>query len=271
MTSPASTLSRILALALLLGVLAPAPGLAEVLQHPVPMTTALRQAAMPEMDDSRVGRILARYYQQFLGGEATWRGLESIKYDGSLKVDGTVFALSAFQKKPNLIKMTLIHPVNQGSLQLGYDGQTAWKQGAGQPAETMTPEEARRFIHGVRLGGHLIHPFAEGKTIRYIDTVPIEGSICHQLRVELETSYEVDYFIDIRSLAEVKVINRDLKNDFTNSIVYHDYQRVGGIPVPVLVDNYENGELVSRLDNEEIRINSGVMPWMFRLPASPAP
>ena len=130
----------------------------------------------------------------------------------------------------------------------------------------MTETEARRFIHSARFGNYLLYPFMEGKRIRLIDTVPVEGAICHKIRVELDTEYQIDYYIDIQTSLEVKVVNQDLRTGSVNSIIYRDYTRDFGIPIAKKVESREEGEWVSTLIREEIKLNTGIMPWMFHMP-----
>ncbi len=235
--------------------------------EPDRLNTILRATPMPELDDSRIGKILGRYYKEGLGGAENWEKIESLRVSGTLTLEDGAFRLSAFQKKPTLIKISLQHRRNNSNLVLGYDGEVAWKQLPGQAEATeMAPIEARRFIHSAHFGNHLLYPYAEGKTIRYVDTVPVEGNICHQIRVELDTGYRVDYFIDIRSYLEIKVENTDLRNDFTNSLLYKDYIREFGMPVAKQVESYEEGEWVSSLSLDEVKVNTGLMPWMFHMP-----
>jgi hypothetical protein len=152
-------------------------------------------------------------------------------------------------------------------LTLAYDGETAWQNLPGKKteAEPMAADEARRFKHSAHFGNHLLYPFAEGKTIEYIDTVPVEGNICHQIRVVLDTGYQVDYFIDIRTYLEIKVLNTDLLNNMTNSVVYKDYIREFGMPIAKLVESYEGDEWVSELTLDEVKVNAGLVPWMFKM------
>lgn len=233
---------------------------------PEKMNVLIRQTAMPEMGDSRIEKILRRYYIEGLGGAENWEKIESLRVAGTLKLKGTDYELNAYQKKPDYIKMKIYGP--QQDVTLGYDGKVAWqissqvKEGA-QPMDT---EAARRFIHGAHFGNHLLYPYAKGKTVSYIDTVPVEGTICHQMRVVLDTGFQVDYFIDIRTYLEIKVTNLDLQNSRSSSVVYTDYIREFGMPIAKKVTSYENGEWVSDLTLEEVKVNSGIMPWMFKMP-----
>lgn len=230
-------------------------------------TVVLRSTAMPELPDNRIGKILNRYYKEGLGGTEDWDKIESLNVAGELTTKDGIIKLNGYQKKPNLIKLNLFKEEVQNGLVLAYDGKVAWKQeGMGAKPELMSEQEARRFIHSSGFGNFLLYPYAEGKRISLIDTVPVEGAICHQIRVELDTGYQVDYYIDIRSYLEVKVVKTDLRSGAENTLIYKEYIRKLGMPIAKKVESLEGGEWVSSLVLDEVKINSGVMPWMFHLP-----
>jgi len=230
------------------------------------MNVLIRQTAMPEMGESRLETILARYYSEGLGGVENWKKIESLKVFGTLKTKTETFNLAAYQKKPNLIKITLRNENKQFTL--GYNGEKAWEllpDSRGKASE-MDLAVARRFIHSAHFGNYLLYPYEQGKTVSYVDTVPVEGSICHQIRVILDTSYQVDYFIDIRTYLEIKVVNTDLSDQSVNSSIFTDYIREFDMPIAKNMHSYENGEFVSELNLDEVKVNSGIMPWMFNMP-----
>lgn len=238
----------------------------DTLQSPAEeISIILRQTPMPELGNGRLAKILTRYYIEGLGGSENWKEISSLKVSGTLKLKDGEFELNAYQKKPDLIKMTIRG--NQGDLVLGYDGEIAWQEMPGRDAipQPMAAAEARRFKHSAHFGNHLLYPYASGKTIEYIDTVPAEGNVCHQIRVVLDTDYQIDYFIDIRTYLEIKVVNTDLLQGKTNSVIYKDYIREFGMPIAKQVESYENGEWVSSLTLEHVKVNSGVVPWMFKI------
>jgi len=229
------------------------------------ITASVRGSPMPYLGTGRLANILTRYYIEGLGGAENWDLISSLMATGTLTLEKGEFDLSASQKKPDLIKMTI--RANQRDLILAYDGETAWQKLPGRDTEPepMAADEARRFIHNARFGNHLLYPFMEGKTIEYIDTVPTEGNICHQIRVTLETGYQVDYFIDIRTYLEIKVVNTDLRSETTNSVIYKDYIRESGIPIARQAESFENGKWVNSLKLEDVKVNAGVIPWMFKM------
>ncbi|MGZ0656821.1 hypothetical protein ACWPKO_05780 [Coraliomargarita sp. W4R53] len=241
-------------------------GVGDTLRVPADQITAtLRLAPMPDLGEGHLAKILRRYYDDGLGGSSNWDQISSLKVIGNLKLAEGDFELKAYQKKPNLIKMTIRS--NHRDLVLGYDGNVAWQKLPGREAkpEAMPELEARRFKHGAIFGNHLLYPFAEGKKIEYIDTVPTDGDICHQIRVTLDTGYQVDYFIDIRKYLEIKAIGVDLRGGTETRILYRDYTRVCGIPIAKQVESYEDGKWVSSLTLDEVKINAGVIPWMFKM------
>lgn len=225
-----------------------------------------RQTAMPELEGGRLAKILTNYYVKGLGGPENWAKISSLKYFGKVELKNASFDITAYQRKPNLVKMILRS--NQGELVVAHNGKNGWKQDPGRVAKPKMLEEAeeRRLKHNAQFASHLLYPYADGKTIQFVDTVPAEGTICHQVRVTLNTGYQTDYYIDIRTSLIVKAINHDLKSDSINTIVYKNYTRDdSGMPVAMLVESFENGELISTLKIDEVQVNAGVFPFMFQM------
>lgn len=245
-----------------------AHGKASVLDWPEEkITPALRNTPMPELGDSPVEKILNKYYKERHGGQDNWAKVESLNLIGTLKVKDDELTMNAYQKKPTFIKLVVGNEKARDSLILSYDGKVAWKKMGSRAEPTpMDDAEARRFIHSARFDNYLFYPFAEGKRITFIDTVPTEGAICHQIRVVLETGYQVDYFFDIRTYLEVKVVSTDLRSGAVSSIIYKDYDLEHPIPIAKKVKSFEEGKWISTLLVEDIKLNSGIMPWMFSMP-----
>jgi hypothetical protein len=227
-------------------------------------TASLRQTAMPHMDSTRLGTILNRYYNESQGGTDVWRGVVSLRTSGTLTLESGEFGFNVYQKKPNYMKVTITGMHRR--MQMGYDGKVAWRVVEQGEAVEMDAEQARRFIHGAHFGSFLLYPYAKGKTIEYIDTVPVDGKICHQIRVTLDSDYQVDCFLDIRSFYEVKVVNTDLRSGLVNSVMYDDFVREEGMPIARKIVSYDNDVLVSTVVLDEIKVNTGAMPWMFEMP-----
>lgn len=239
----------------------------EVLTHPEgAVPRAARLSPMPEeMGTSSVAKVLQRYFEQGLGGRETWDRIESLRLDGTMTLKDGDYTFRSYQKKPNFIK---IHIGNERiQMQLGFDGAVAWRLLPGEKkAQPMEPEKARRFINSSSFGNRLLFPYEEGKVIEYIDTVPVDGQVCHHMRVTTENGYQVEYYLDLRSYVEVKTVSHDLTTGSVSEVVYEDYEFISGMPVAHTVRSYEDGELVSTLKIDASQVNTGIMPWMFNMP-----
>lgn len=228
--------------------------------------TDLQSAAMPTTGNDRLGAILQRYYEQGLGGAENWERVMSVRMSGHLILESGQFALNIYQKKPHYIKISLSG--NSYRIEKAYDGHSAW-QASGQHASVISKMEtaaARRFIHRAHFGSYLLYPYSSGKQIEYLNTVPMNGAVCHHIRVKLQTDYQVDYFLDAHRYLEVKTVHTDLRSGAVHSIRYSDYIRKSGIPIAQKIMRYEEGEWLSTLQIDTIKVNSGVMAWMFKIP-----
>ena len=242
----------------------------EVLEWPADqiLLQEVRETPMPDTGDSRIGKILNRFYKKGLGGRDNWESIISMRSRGVIRLEsGVEMDIEVYQRKPDQLKLALLNEERSLGVSMAYDGEMAWKQvnGAAKP-EPMDPEEARRFIHSSIFGNHLLFPFALGKKIEYLETIPVEETICHKVRVHLDTGYQVDYYIDVSNYHELRLENLDLSTGKVNTIHYRDYTVVSGMPMAMQLENYEDGQLVSMLELSDFKVNVGIMPWMFRMP-----
>ena len=233
------------------------------------LSEKIRETPMPDTGDSRIGKILMRFYEKGLGGPENWESIVSMRSRGIIRLDsGMEMKMEAYQRKPNQMKLVLSQK-ERTVLTMAYDGEVAWRQVEGSlNAERMDPEETRRFIHSSMFGNHLLFPYAKGKRIEYMETIPVEETVCHKVRVHLDTGYQVDYYINVSDYHELRVDNLDLHTDRVNTIQYSDYTVVSGMPMALRVENSEDDKLLSALELEEFTVNIGIMPWMFRMPAN---
>ena len=164
------------------------------------------------------------------------------------------FDFSAWPKKPDLIKMTLSG--NQRELVLAYDGDTAWKSLSGSTAV--------READGWR-GRPPLHPqlpfrqitcstlFEEGKTIRYLDTVPSRRQHLPQIRVELE--YGLPGRLLLSTSAATSNSGWSTRTSARNwsAATYKDYTRESACRSPSTSAPRKNGEWVSTLTLDEVK------------------
>ncbi|MGC6455447.1 MAG: hypothetical protein ACON46_02835 [Coraliomargaritaceae bacterium] len=232
---------------------------------------SVRKMPMPDTGDTRIGKILTRFYNKGLGGPENWDTIITMRSSGVLRLaSGDSMEIEVYQRKPNLIKVVL-RDKGRAVLTLSYNGELAWRQGVDpEDVQLMDEKEARRFIHSSFFGSYLLYPYAPGKKIEYLETLPVEQTVCHKLRVHLDTDYQVDYYIDVSNYHELRVENLDVHSGMKNTVHYYDYTVVSGMPMAMRVENYEEEKLLSTLELKDYKVNIGIMPWMFDLPKTAA-
>ena len=224
----------------------------------------LETIAMPDLASSKLGDILENYYNRHLGGAERWSTLESVRMRGTIDNQGRMLSVTSYQKKPDLCKLKIWN--DEYSVMLGYDGDDAWIKEGRSAVRDMSHAERKRFVLNSRFESLLLYPFKSDRRIEYIDAVPFKGRLCHQIRVYLEKRYEVDHFVDVRDYSLVKIDSRDTLNDHSHESVFTSYRTFDEYPVAMEVTNYENGEKVSIFYVDEVKVNSGVVPWLFARP-----
>jgi outer membrane lipoprotein-sorting protein len=239
----------------------------EILQVPADVSSILREQAMPKFGDSNLEKILSRYYMQGLGGAEVWSQISSMRLKGTIRFDGAEFKMRCYQRKPNRLKMILEGTKGQHVV-LGYDGKEAWQHmpTADSPGVLMPSADARRFIHSAVFGNYLLYPYRVGKTIEYLGTVRENDTVCYQIRVVLGNEFTVDYFIDIRTYLDLKIVNRDLKLNTTTELICDDFRMVEGFPVAHKVESVTGDNQKTVLNLSQVDFNIGLTDWMFDRP-----
>lgn len=225
-----------------------------------------QSVAMPTMPDGRLGRILRQYYDSSLGGRSGWDQLSSLQLEGRFSSQGEVLNFTAYLKKPDLFKLIL--KSDERKTIYGYDGDRAWVhwlRPASAPQRLKLADEAQ-FVSNALFGCHLLYPYAEGKVIRYVDTIPFEGRVCDLLQVELSNGHRFDYYLDLRTHLEVRRISFAPKSGDRLTFDLMDYDASGLIPIPRAVVLQRNEQQVGRFELGRLQFNPGIMPWMFRQP-----
>lgn len=238
----------------------------ERLQIPENIRPSMREVAIPEMGNSKLDRLLSRYYVMGLGGAEVWKNISSMRMKGNFSVADQTFNLLCYQRKPNRLKMILS---NSGTkVVLGYDGKKAWQHvpNSDAPAIEMASNEARKFIHSSVFGNYLLYPYRSGKTIDYLGTVRERGTVCHHLRVTLKSGYRVDYYIDIRNYLDTKIVNFDDKSGHSSTLICEDFKAVLGFPVAHKVTSIESSGSKSILLLKQVDFNVGLTDWIFEQP-----
>ena len=131
-------------------------------------------------------------------------------------------------------------------------------------AVLLKPDDPKsRLIKQKQFGNYLLYPFDPNKTIEYLGTERKADSVCHWIRVELINHFVIDYFIDVQTYKEVKVVLHDLVDSENNSTIqYSNYKSINGLPIAQnSIRKFE--KWASTLTINSVDMNVGSAYWMF--------
>lgn len=228
-----------------------------------------REAAQAmAIPDGRLGRVLERYFEEGLGGRENFNRLESLLIEGTIRADDVSRPFRVFKKKPDLFRIRIGLPGRREWV-MAFDGKTGWEQHPDRndgKARIMEGDELAAFKLDSAFASHLLYPLAQGKKMEFIDTVPVDGRICHEIRVTFDNGWVLTYFIDIRTFNEYKLLTQAPGEESPRETHFEDFRLVSGIPLAHKVTTRREGEIVNTVIIERAEANMGVMPWMFALP-----
>ena len=228
------------------------------------MTESLRDTPMPKLGKSRLGQILTRFYEESMGGAETIDKLNSIKINSIYKTLGGEFDFEAISKKPNRLKVTATN--DTGKMILAYNGSVGWskKSNEASPRVVRDAHQLRRLSKDARFNSHLLYPFQKGKAYEYLGVLREADRICHLIRVHTQEQFVLDYYIDVETFLEVKLLQIDKLGHFEETELYYsDYKLVEGIPFAFRIETYIAGEWDSLFIAESVELNVGIFNWMF--------
>ena len=239
---------------------------------PPPSYRELIRAANPmgtEGLEAQLAGILRKYYARTFGGRSNWEQIQSVRFDGRLHLREGAVRFVAFKKKPDYCKVVIM--TGGGSrLALAYDGTDPWQLDTGgaepQPVH-MPPAEARNFIRDATIGGHLLYPLIEGKTIKLAGFGEVGGRRCYEIEVVLPGGQRILSSLDISDLSERHQVTVNAVNGLVERTTFSDFRVIDGVRFPFASVMESDGEVVHRVEMLDIQVNRGVMPWMFQRPS----
>lgn len=221
--------------------------------------------------EPRLAYVLRRYYENAFGGIENWQTIESVRFEGVLRLPQGQIEFIAFKKKPDHCKVVLYGGLGK-RIVMAYDGTDAWQLNESQtglPVD-MPAGEALNFIRDASTGGHLLYPTLPGKRIELLGTRRVGQETCNDLRVTLPDGQQVTYSIGVTSFSELR---QQVVNAVTGDVEVTTHartQQVGGLLVPMQSTMTVNGEFKYEVILRTADINVGVMPWMFARPSGVA-
>jgi hypothetical protein len=232
------------------------------------------QAQTPEAAPT-VDQLIAKNLEA-KGGADALAAIQSLRLEGRILVNqGQLeFKFIEVKKRPGKARTDA---VLQGmALVQAYDGANGWKiypfQGRKDPAK-MSADEAKSLVEEAEIGGPLENWKANGKTVTYLGTEDVEGTLAHKLKVVPKNGdiyyvyLDPDYFLEIRILAQR--IEQGARVEVETDL--GDYEKVNGVYFPFSIDSGNKGST----DKQKTIIEKGeanipVDDSTFAFPTKPA-
>ena len=214
-----------------------------------------------------LARILEDYYKHSFGGEDNWATVESMRFDGTLRLPEGAVRFRALKKKPDYCQIILFGG-SDARVIMSYDGSETWQivTAAEEGPSEMPPLEALNFIRDASFGSHLLHPKLPGKTVELLGIRKVGKQPCHDLRVTLANGQQITYAIHVVLHEEKQQIVKNAVTGDTEVITHFDSRIVHGVQIPYRSEMSINGEFVHEVKMQRVELNLGIMPWTFSRP-----
>jgi outer membrane lipoprotein-sorting protein len=208
------------------------------------------------------------------GGLKAWRDIQGMRLTGKMDAGGKGNVQLPFTmelKRPRMSRLE-IQFAGSKAIQV-YDGTRGWKVrpflGRVQ-VEQFTPEELQIAAEQGELDGLLIDHDAKGIKVAFLGVEQVEGHNAYKLRLILKNGQSRNLWVDAQSFLEVKVegyprkLNGRLRKVET---YYRNYQRVGGLMVPFVLETaVEKFNPTRKITFENVLLNPKLEDSAFARP-----
>ena len=230
------------------------------------ITQSLIDSAMPKLKQSRLGKILTRYYNNCLGGVDNWKKIKSFKVVAELSTENGIQDYESIFKKPNLFKISISS--EEATDIIAFDGNKKQhtRIARGELSLSEVTPQMLRMIHEPELVTYLLHPLQAGKIFHYKGTVRESNTVCYRISLSVENGYTIDYFFDVETylVTSIKII--DKLEEFKPILInYSDYRLIGGVYFAHDIKYHLGGQLDFTICINDISLNIGSAKWMFDL------
>ncbi len=215
----------------------------------------------------QVSHILREYYRLSLGGSRGWEQVESLRFEGVLRVPQGVLHFVAFKKKPDYCKIVLF--AGRERIVMSYDGTDAWQLNTMESTDpvSMPPLEALNFIRDAPTAGHLLYAALPGKQVELLGTRRVGEHTCYDLQVTLPDGQQVTYAIDPMDFVERQQIVENAVSGALEVTTHGELQVVKGVSIPMVSTMEADGVFTHEVRMRSVEVNVGAMPWMFSRPS----
>jgi hypothetical protein len=239
-------------------------------------------ADVPETVDERpavstsTGEIspseLTEAYIDAMGGRDALRQIRSVGYEGRVVFETSENDFQMYLLMPDK-GMLVINPGERNSQKLMLNGDVAWQVVEMPDGTTEARRLGNKEVQSLKWSMRVHNSFREialnGRASELeLREIEYSGRPCFEASRESADGSSFSAVLDRESLYLLKIVetvSRGEKSD-TFTVLYDDYRMVSGVVEPYHTKLYRNGSLDNEVMVESIRINSGVMSSLFKVP-----
>jgi outer membrane lipoprotein-sorting protein len=216
-------------------------------------------------------QILKKNYES-RGGLKKLKQVKSFLFEGKIVIpmQGLEFPVKVWQKKPNLMRMEA--NVMEKMVIQAYNGKIAWWimpfMGVNDPAE-MPENEGKEVIQQAESLDPLVDYKEKGHKLELVGKEDMEGTEVFKLKLTEKDGRIVLFFLETDSCIEIKTatyIKRGEEENLVESFL-GDYKEVEGIMFPFSVESKMNGNTVTKMAIESVKLNEKMDNSLFEMPA----
>ncbi|MCD4737054.1 MAG: outer membrane lipoprotein-sorting protein, partial [Bacteroidales bacterium] len=113
----------------------------------------------------------------------------------------------------------------------------------------------------------------KGYKVELLGKEDMEGTEVYKIKLVDDEGDEYTHFIDAENYIDLKTVTKLKFGDQTqeSETYYSNYEMIDGIAFPFSIENHMNGQMVSQINIEEVKMNVGVDDSIFNKPTKPAP
>ncbi|MGJ3241948.1 MAG: hypothetical protein ACFE0O_03175 [Opitutales bacterium] len=233
------------------------------------------------VSDQRESTTLAdvvTQYMQSLGGIETIRGIQTLRFSGTMDRGDATYQFALFKRRPNLIRS--LYYVEGYRVVTAYDGETPWMQvedserGLRQ-ARIWEGPEAAQLVAESAFDSPLVRPQGDLKGLSLMAPTLLTGQPVHRVRYEkphptrTDETYPVIYYLDRETLEERLIVEQ--RDGVTYRTQNEDFRTVAGARLPHRITRIRAGEIIWQVNLEKIEANVGVPTSFFAVPPDAEP
>jgi len=211
---------------------------------------------------------------QARGGLEKLRAIKSMRTTAKITEGDFRAGFVQENKRDSMVRKEMLL---QGMVRIqAYDGRVAWRLnpfGGRRDPELISQEESKPLVVDADLEGPLVDYKQKGHKAELIGHDSVEGTDCFKIKLTLKDGDVRYYYLDADSYLEIKIETQMTVRGAVQyrDIMLGDYDQVGGVYFPFLVQRGEHGSDEWTLFTvDKIELNVPLEDSRFSLPATKA-